>query len=252
MKEIKNRIKSISLLVTTLMTVDGWLKSRASDRTNQIIDNAAKQYQERLDKLNEITSYTDLRNDKSMSIYTNINSTYGRVLEYLNKIQENSKRLKTYNEDSENNTSLIDAVQKESLELLDRVSLEIAEFENKSGKELDNVIKSILDSDQTKLLDNVINNYQTYLDTLTTDQKGALAHILFSLTIIYLAWTIFTLYYADKLIIYFELENKYPRLAKIIKYRRTIQHYSIGFNLLLIFLLAGYVAYINILIFNGL
>jgi hypothetical protein len=52
------------------------------------------------------------------------------------------------------------------------------------------------------------------------------------------------------LIIKFKLEEKYPRLAKWIKYRRTIQHYNIGFNLALILFLAGYMAFVNISVFK--
>ena len=252
MKDILNKVKSISLVVTTLMSVDSWIKSRASDRTNKILEESLKQYQERLEYINDIKSVLEIKSEKSSIVYTNISSTYGRVLEYFKQLQANSTRIGNYNEDSEANKTIIEEIRKESVEILDRISTEITDFENKSGRELDNMIKSILDADQTKLVNEFLNNFQMYLDTLTTDQKGALAHLLFSITIIYFAWTISTLYYADKLIIYFDLENKYPRFARLFKYRRTIQHYSIGFNLSMIFLISGYFAYVNILIFNGL
>jgi hypothetical protein len=43
---------------------------------------------------------------------------------------------------------------------------------------------------------------------------GALGHILLGIGIYYSAVNIATAFYGDKLIVYFKLEDKYPRLAK--------------------------------------
>lgn len=56
--------------------------------------------------------------------------------------------------------------------------------------------------------------FQSLLDTLSTQQLGALAHILFALVICSCAFNTAIAYYGDMLIIYFKLESKYPRLAK--------------------------------------
>jgi hypothetical protein len=69
-----------------------------------------------------------------------------------------------------------------------------------------------------------------------------------SISIYYCVLGIAVSYYGDRLIIYFKLEEKYPRLAKWIQYRRTIQHFSIGLNLIFILTIVGYVAYVNYLI----
>lgn len=81
-------------------------------------------------------------------------------------------------------------------------------------------------------------------------EQGALASLAFAITVYYCAIGIAIDYYSDKLRIYLNLEHTMPRLARWIKYRRTLQPYSIGFNLSLLLLLAGYVAYVNILIFK--
>jgi hypothetical protein len=56
-------------------------------------------------------------------------------------------------------------------------------------------------------------------------------------------------YYGDKLIIYFNLETKWPKLAKFIQLRRKFQDYYIRINALIIILILLFVIYINIKIF---
>jgi hypothetical protein len=53
-------------------------------------------------------------------------------------------------------------------------------------------------------------------------------------------------YYGDKIIIYFNLENKWPKLAKFIQLRRKFQDYYIRINALIIILILIFVIYINI------
>ena len=90
------------------------------------------------------------------------------------------------------------------------------------------------------------------LSNLSTAQMGALAHILFGISLYYIVMNIASAYYGDKLIIYFKLEEKYPRLAKWIKYRRVYQNYNIGYNLILILAISGYMVFVNISVFKHL
>jgi len=248
MRNITDKIKSITLIVTSVMTVDSWVKSRSSDKTNKILEDVIQQNENRLKELSEIKSNALVKSDITNTLYTKINSTYLRVLEHYEKLKANNVRLKNYKEESEVDQTIIEAIRRDSVEILERISTEIIEYEKNIDTDLSTVLKSI-DEDQTKLVgafNDVLNNFICYLDMLSTEQKGALAHLLFAITIIYLAWSIFILYYADRAIIYFKLENKYPRLTRWIKYRRILQHYSIGFNLLLIFIISAYFGYINL------
>ena len=81
-------------------------------------------------------------------------------------------------------------------------------------------------------------------------RKEQLLIFLVSISIYYCILGIASSYYGDKLIIYFKLEEKYPRLARWIKYRRIYQHYNIGFNLLLILGAAGMIIFVNISVFK--
>jgi hypothetical protein len=58
----------------------------------------------------------------------------------------------------------------------------------------------------------------------------------------------FTVYYADKLIIYFNLEVKYPKLAKWIQLRRKFQDYYLALNFIIIIIILLVVIYTNIFV----
>jgi hypothetical protein len=61
-----------------------------------------------------------------------------------------------------------------------------------------------------------------------------------------------TAIYGEKLIIYFKLEEKYPRLARWIQYRRIYQHYNIALNLFIIICASAYIVFVNVSVFNHL
>lgn len=94
-----------------------------------------------------------------------------------------------------------------------------------------------------------IEDYQNYLNTLSTVEKGALAHLLFAITVFLCTVSIAKNYFGDKLIIYLKIEEKYPRIAKIIRYRRIIIHYSIALDLIILLFLAVFVGYANLMVF---
>jgi len=71
-----------------------------------------------------------------------------------------------------------------------------------------------------------------------------------AIAIYYCVLNIATAYYGDKLITYFELERKYPKLAKFIKYRRIYQEYNIAFNLILILGIAAYIVFVNVSVYK--
>ena len=101
-----------------------------------------------------------------------------------------------------------------------------------------------------QLGDNYWETINEILSNLSTAQLGAIGHILLSVGIVYSVMNIASGYYGDKLITYFNLERKYPRLAKLIKYRRIYQEYNIAFNLILIWCIACYIIFVNVSVFK--
>lgn len=113
---------------------------------------------------------------------------------------------------------MIEAIQVEAEKIVERLSCEVeelAETKVKKSLELEDILKSISDNtDVSKFTDDLLENFYSMLSNISATQMGALAHILFGISLYYIAINIATAYYGDKIIIYFKLEENYPRLSK--------------------------------------
>jgi hypothetical protein len=95
---------------------------------------------------------------------------------------------------------------------------------------------------------NPIERIQDFLSVLNFEQTLAFVHLSGSFVIALCLLSLFTVFYSDKLIIYFKLEEKFPRIGKYIQLRRKFQHYYFLINVfIIIFILIG-IVYVNTLI----
>ena len=111
-------------------------------------------------------------------------------------------------------------------------------------------------------LKDYLNNSTWSIDDLNlfknidmTDLTNSLAAMNFtgSLLILFLLISILSAFYGNKLIGYFDLEKKYPKLAKVIQYRIKFQNYTILFNFIIITIIINAFYFIGfIFIDNGL
>jgi hypothetical protein len=249
MKEYFSKVGSFAKWLTAAMAIDGYRRAVASDKINNVLVEIRNETELKIKKLEQMKSNLEIREDKVSWLNTKYVSVQGRIEKMLEDLNKNKKRLTEYNEDPDKNQTLIVEVQRNSEEIIERISTELTEFNNITNNKVNEIFKSLSDSDSTsKLVDNYWEQINSVLDNLSTLEKGAVAYILMSISIYYCILGIAISYYGDKLIIYFKLEDNYPWLVKWIKYRRTIQHYSIGINLLMVLTIVGYVAYVNILI----
>jgi len=84
---------------------------------------------------------------------------------------------------------------------------------------------------------------------LNTLEIGAIVHISGSLFILFSLVSIISIIFGDELLLYFNLENKYPKLARFIQIRRKFRYYYLIWNFLLIILVLLTIIYVNLLIF---
>ena len=86
-----------------------------------------------------------------------------------------------------------------------------------------------------------------------TDLTNSLAVMNFagSVLVFLCLYTIITAFYGNKLIEYFQLEKKYPKLAKVIYYRIKFQNYTILFNFILLSIILFLQAAMNFLVIFG-
>ena len=93
-------------------------------------------------------------------------------------------------------------------------------------------------------------NLQKWLETLTGLELFAFVIFCFNGVILNALLSIVFILYGEFLIYYFKIEERYPKLAKFIKYRRQIQNFSIKYNLMIIFLSTFPPLYASFLVFR--
>jgi hypothetical protein len=135
----------------------------------------------------------------------------------------------------------------------DNINLsELIDFINNLGSGSNSTSSSII-SNINYLLNNfqiVINHYQTFLSTITLNQKLALTHILISTTLLFFLSSLIGIYYSDYLIKKLTFINNYPKLIRILNIRTKFQELYFLLNSLFIFLGLIIIIYINYLYLN--
>jgi hypothetical protein len=227
--------------------------------------------------------FNTLRTNKTILLEDKITQQETKYEELNNKytslLENNVSRLETEREILEESNNL-----RKDVEVLDhklRSSLEIRrelqhKYSENSGdsiitdkiQEVENTnveIHNMYESVNTKF-DSFINKVNTllnnsgnksqYLDSLQSiidgfnyEQNLAMSNILGSMFIIISLISIISIFYGEKLIIFFDLENKFPKIAKFIQIRRKFQQYYLLMNIGLIIIVLLLLIYVNIIEF---
>lgn len=98
------------------------------------------------------------------------------------------------------------------------------------------------------IMDDFFNSYKEFLTTLTSHQIGALANLIFSSIILSCLISLIFIWTGDYLIKRFNLEERYPKLAKFIQLRRKFQNYYFIINIFTIFMCIGIQIYADIIV----
>jgi hypothetical protein len=93
------------------------------------------------------------------------------------------------------------------------------------------------------------DSLQSFFDGLNYEQNLAIVHISGSMFILFGLISIISIFYGDKLIIFFDLENRFPKIAKFIQIRRKFQQYYLLMNIGLIIIVLLLIIYVNIIEF---
>lgn len=100
----------------------------------------------------------------------------------------------------------------------------------------------------TKFVDsNQIPEYLQHIHNLSFDQTINLVYLSASMVILLSFISIFLTLYSNFLIDYFQIENKYPRLAIFLQLKKKIQHFFLFFDVSIITIVCLIVSYINFL-----
>ena len=115
---------------------------------------------------------------------------------------------------------------------------------------LNKMLQDIFESNSNDkfLGDNIFTEFQNYLSSLPLEKIGALGHILISIAILMSLVSIIFIFYGDFLIKYFNLEEKFPNLARFIQFRRKFQQYYFAINICFIILALFLIIFVNYIV----
>lgn len=110
---------------------------------------------------------------------------------------------------------------------------------DKSTEKANGIFKSLFDwgNNPNNLVPtywNFFDKYKEFISTLNSEQLGCLTNALFYMIIISCTHSIFTAYYGNWLINYFNLETKIPKFAKYLQLRSKISIWGIHMDFAII------------------
>ena len=95
-------------------------------------------------------------------------------------------------------------------------------------------------SDESSILDNIldyIQSYSDFLQNLTFEQQIILFNFLCSILLLSYIVSILIIFYSNYLIERFDLEKRYPRIAIYLRYRAKFQKYYYYWNIICIMII---------------
>lgn len=262
------------------MTYDSWRISRQSVNNQAEVETLNKALTNLKSDLLQISDKYIENSDKLQFIKgraLHFNSDYSELLKQRNEINHLIELLKKAKTDSEKssilnkidyNKALLDYLTKKSLEsgreLYDKV-LNIENIDPQSGEIISQshtkYVEGHVDSTEnmsdinesnvlgsfTELMDAIKNE----LSNLSSEQLACLFNSIGFFMIFTAFSSIIIILFGEYLINKLKLETRFPRLAKYIKIRQTLNKYYLFFNILLIYLIIIIFIFINISMLLG-
>jgi len=160
------------------------------------------------------------------------------------------------------NNNSMEVMDKESLnQLQDLVSNPDNKQIRDSGELWKEVFEQIINSIKNFISDildgsnKIIESYNNFIESITNslndfnhEQIGAIVHLSGSILIIHCLMSIILVLFGDKIIKYFGIEERYPKLALLFKLRRQILNINLIINFIIIILVLIVIIYLNFLI----
>ena len=231
MKRVLKDISLYSSLVASAIAMDDYMEKR------KLLAN----FKEKM--TTQITSGVK-KNDLATEHINNVafkTKVETKILELQNSTDKLENIFSDLNQEKDVNATSFEVLRQKAQE----------EFEK--FKETINVLnKSFEDNSKNFSLDDFdqyISAFQDYLGTLTLEQTFCLIHIFAIFALFICLFNLASVFYAESLIKSFNLENKFPKLAKFINIRSKFQQYYFGWNLFLIVTILTGLLYFNLKVF---
>lgn len=214
------------------------------------------------DKINKHeTKYEELNNKYKSLLENNVSrlETERGILEESNKLRNDVEvldqklrssleiRRELQNKFSENSG---DSIINDKIQEVENTNVEIYNMYESVNTKFDsfiNKVNTLLNNSGNK--SQYLDSLQSIIDGFNYEQNLAMSNILGSMFIIFSLISIISIFYGEKLIIFFDLENRFPKIAKFIQIRRKFQQYYLLMNIGLIIIVLLLIIYVNIIEF---
>jgi replicative DNA helicase len=214
-KDILNKIKNITSFTVMAVSLDAYRRTVDSDKIGKRLIELTLEAEQKMKKFDSMQSKLISKEENLSVIQSKLVGIHGRVEQLINQLQKNKERITEYEVSPEENAELIDNIERDSLEILSRISIEINEVNTNSGlNEVMDSISNVGSYSTSKLLDNNFEHIYSILSDLSSAQLGALGHIFCALSLYYCVISIASSFYGDVILVKFKLEERYPRLAR--------------------------------------
>jgi len=178
-----------------------------------------------------------------------LDSSIKNVNDYSEKMSNISKEIINKSVDPKEIEAL-----KSKLKFYKEMYDEAVEKQDKAIKEIQSLSNTndpdIVKSDLSELFNNLIDNYREFLTTLSSEQMVIVFNISGYIMLLFTLTSITTLLIGDQLINFLKLETKYPKLAKYIKLKQTLNKHYLRFYIVLFYILLLLLISINIFMFS--
>lgn len=265
MKNFKTYLKTFGTGLMFVISADGYRRTVFNDNKNKETERVIE---ETIRKSTELSNKLNAQIEQNVINNTEIESKLNQIKIGLDKIKQKVDVLNSISTEPTPTAKVEGVVDtlphplpgsvevvKQSTAGINSINESLKDEAVKVNSIIDKVLEFINSSNNNsnfgpseQLFQDLLNQYNQFFDSLTIIQKGALVHTLFCIALLFCIFDILVAYYSDKIIVYFKLETKYPKLAKYIQLRRTFQNYYIKFNFILIILLTLFTLYTNLYI----
>jgi intracellular sulfur oxidation DsrE/DsrF family protein len=231
------------------MSVDSWYRSRQDLFRDKFLQEALQTGTTKEKALEEANRKSE---EFIQTFKVKLTASSDRLNTSTNNVNELAKKIDNINQELTTEPKNIELLKTKSnyyremyQSAVKQQEADIKEIQSLSTIEDPNIVKS----DLSELFNNFIDNISNFLSTLTSEQLVIVFNIMGYTMLLSTLNSITIILLGDQIINWLNLEIKYPKLAKFIKFKQILNKHSLRFNIVFFYLLILSLISINLYMF---
>ena len=210
------------------------LKGASQENISKVKDKEISELKEEIGKLKDINN--EERN-QYVSLISNLIGDRYQIRDLVRRQEEFIENIDMINQlkEKKEKGEILSVIESKLLERESSIKEEMSMLTKETSEKKEKLDKIIEELTKSSFI-NVNFNFDEILSSLSREELLALGSLLFNSLIFSYTITIITIIYGDYLIKRFDLENKYPKLAKFIQLRKKLQRYYLKISFIAIFM----------------